>query len=176
MARLQLAAMGENVLFLPQNLDIWGQKSIFCIVIAIFVDGTNDHYTRGYNFPIGTTPKKFPFPGWGSFFGAHPCFWPFLAIPTLEVQLPLILVRFQQNSGEPSGPSKNDPEGQQTRSGPELRRNGHFYVRPKSGFWPKNGLYPKKSPKMTFSPLIIWAKGPFFFEQLFSVVARTWLE
>ena len=29
---------------------------------------------------------------------------------------------------------------------------------------------------MTFSPLIIWAKGPFFFEQLFSVVARTWLE
>ena len=28
---------------------------------------------------------------------------------------------------------------------------------------------------MTFSPLIIWAKGPFFFEQLFSVVARTWL-
>merc|ERR1712122_60870 len=46
---------GENVLFLPQNLDIWGQKSIFCLVIAIFVDGTNDHYTRGYNFPIGTT-------------------------------------------------------------------------------------------------------------------------
>ena len=28
---------------------------------------------------------------------------------------------------------------------------------------------------MTFSPLIIWAKGPFFFEQLFLVVARTWL-
>merc|ERR1712012_1526101 len=60
-------------------------------------------------------------------------------------------------------------------SGPELRRNGRFYVRPKSGFWPKNGSYPKKSPKMTFSPLIIWAKATFFFEQLFSVVARTWL-
>ena len=28
---------------------------------------------------------------------------------------------------------------------------------------------------MTFPPLIIWAKGPFFFEQLFPVVARTWL-
>ena len=28
---------------------------------------------------------------------------------------------------------------------------------------------------MTFSPLIIWAKATFFFEQLFSVVARTWL-
>ena len=56
--RLQLAARGENVLFWPQNLDIWGQKSFFCLVIAIFVDGTNDHYTRSYNFPIGTTPKK----------------------------------------------------------------------------------------------------------------------
>ena len=54
--------------------------------------------------------------------------------------------------------------------GPELHRNGRFYVRPKSGFWPK------KSPKMTFPPLIIWAKALFFFEQLFPVVARTWLE
>ena len=69
---------------------------------------------------------------------------------------------------------KNDPEGQRTRSGPELRRNGRFYVRPKSGFWPKNGSYPKKSPKMTFPPLIIWAKATFFFEQLFPGVARTW--
>ena len=42
------------------------------------------------------------------------------------------------------GYQKNDPEGQRTRSGPELRRNGRFYVRPKSGFWPKNGqIWPK---------------------------------
>ena len=69
---------------------------------------------------------------------------------------------------------KNDPEGQRTRSGPELQRNGRFYVRPKSGFWPKNGFYPKKSPKMIFPTLIIWAKALFFFEQLFPVLARTW--
>jgi len=43
-------------------------------------------------------------------------------------------------------------------------------------FWAKNGFYPKKSPKMTFPPLIIWAKALFFFVQLFQVVARTWLE
>ena len=49
-------------------------------------------------------------------------------------------------------------------------------MRPKSGFWPKNGSYPKKSPKMTFPPLIIWAKALFFFEQFFPVVARSWLE
>ena len=47
--------------------------------------------------------------------------------------------------------------------------------RGESEFWPKNGSYPKKSPKMTFPPLIIWAKATFFFEQLFPVVARTWL-
>ena len=29
---------------------------------------------------------------------------------------------------------------------------------------------------MTFPSLIIWAKALFFFEQLFPVVARTWLE
>ena len=54
-----------------------------------------------------------------------------------------------------TSPIINDPEGQRTRSGPELRRNGRFYVRPKSGFWPKNGSYPKKSPKMTFPALTI---------------------
>ena len=43
-------------------------------MITIFVDGTNDHYIRGYNFPIGTAPKKIPFPSEGSFFGAHPIF------------------------------------------------------------------------------------------------------
>ena len=50
-----------------------------------------------------------------------------------------------------------------------------FFLAQNFGFWPKNGSYPKKSPKMTFSPLIIWAKALFFFEQLFPVVARTWL-
>ena len=73
--RLQLAARGENVLFWPQNLDIWGQKSIFCIVIAIFVNGANEHYTRGYIFPIGTTPKKnFRFRARGHFWGLTPVF------------------------------------------------------------------------------------------------------
>merc|ERR1711978_26963 len=83
---------------------------------------------------------------------------------------------FNETRGNRPGHQKNDIEGQRTRSGPESPRNGRFYVRPKSGFWPKTGSYPKKSPKMTFSPLIIWEKALFFFEQLFPVVARTWLE
>merc|ERR1712147_600985 len=83
---------------------------------------------------------------------------------------------FNETRGNRPGHQKNDPEGQRTRSGPELRRNRRFYVRPKSGFWPKNGSYPKKLPKMTFPFLVIWAKALFFFEQLFPVVARTLLE
>ena len=55
-------------------MDIWGQKSIFCLVIAIFVDGTNDHYTRGYNFPIGTTPKKISVSELGVIFWGSPLF------------------------------------------------------------------------------------------------------
>ena len=56
--RLQLAARGKNVLFLPKNLDIWGKKSFFCMVIVIFVNRAYHKYTRGYNFLIRTTPKK----------------------------------------------------------------------------------------------------------------------
>merc|ERR1711928_38776 len=52
---------------------------------------------------------------------------------------------------------------------------GMFWPRPEKVVQRKKGSCPKKSPKMTFSPLIIWAKALFFFEQLFPVVARTWL-
>ena len=43
-------------------------------MIAIFVDGTNDHYTRGYNFPIGTTPKKISVSELGVIFWGSPLF------------------------------------------------------------------------------------------------------
>ena len=49
-------------------------KSIFCLVIAFFVDGTNDHYTQGYNFPIGTTPKKISVSELGVIFWGSPLF------------------------------------------------------------------------------------------------------
>ena len=43
-------------------------------MIAIFVDGTNDHYARGYNFPIGTTPKKNSVSELGVIFWGSPLF------------------------------------------------------------------------------------------------------
>ena len=51
-----------------------------------------------------------------------------------------------------------------------------FYIQPKRGFWPKMHFYPKKQPKFLKRLIFIWEKATFFFEQLFPVVARTWLE
>ena len=56
--RLQLAAKDKNVQFWPQSLDIWGQKSIFCFEIMIFVNRAHHQYSRGNKFPIQTTPKN----------------------------------------------------------------------------------------------------------------------
>ena len=160
--------------FFDPKIWIFGAKSQFvCLVIPIFVDGTNDHYTRGYNFPIGTTPKKNSVSELGVIFWGSPLF---LAVFGHSHVRGATTLNFGPISTKLGGIvraiKKNDPEGHRTRSGPESRRNGRFYVRPKSGFWPKNRSYPKKSPKMTFSPLIIWEKATFFFEQLF----RSWPE
>ena len=55
---LFFAAWDENVQFLPQNSDIWGQKSFFVLGSRFFVRKYHQ-YTQGYNFPIGTTQPKF---------------------------------------------------------------------------------------------------------------------
>ena len=44
-------------------------------------------------FPFRPPRQKFLFPSNGSFFGAHPCFSPFRAIPTLEVYLKVIMLQ-----------------------------------------------------------------------------------
>ena len=49
-----------------------------------------------------------------------------------------------------------------------------FHVQPRSGFLAKNAFYPQKTPELLM--MFILEKGTFFFEQLFLVVARTWLE
>ena len=78
--RLQLAARGKNVLFWPKNLDIWGKKSIFCMVIAIFVNRAYHKYTRGYNFPIRTTQKKISISELGVIFRGSPLFLALLGL------------------------------------------------------------------------------------------------
>ena len=92
----------------------------------------------------------------------HPCFWPFLAIPTLEGQLPLILVRFQRNSGESSGSIKKMT---QKDNGPGPGRNygetGVFTFGRKVVLGLKMGLTPKNHPKWHFPPSL-FGQRPFF--------------
>ena len=42
-------------------------------------------------------------------------------------------------------------------------------------FWSKMGFNPKNYPKFLKGLIIIWEEATFFFEQLFLVMARTWL-
>ena len=103
--------LGAKMCFFDPKIWIFGAKSqFFCLVIAIFCWWSKWPLYPGLQLSHRNHPRKiFRFRARGHFFGAHPCFWLFLAIPTLEVQLPLILVQFQRNSGEPSGPSKKWP-------------------------------------------------------------------
>ena len=73
---------GRKCAILTWKFGYLGPKvNFFCMAIAILVNMAYHQYTKGYNFPIGTTPIKFPIPSYGSFSGAHPYFWPFRAIP-----------------------------------------------------------------------------------------------
>ena len=108
--QLKLAARDENVQFWPKNFDIWGQKSFFCMVIAIFVNWAYHQYARGYNFPIQTTPKRISISKLWVVFRGTPLF---LAVSghsdfTIIVST-LILDRRQRNLVEPSRPSKKWP-------------------------------------------------------------------
>ena len=161
---LKLAAGGENVLFWPQNLDIWGQKSIFCLVIAIFVDGTNDHYTRGYNFPIRTTPKKFSVSELGVIFWGSPLF---LAVFGHSHVRRATTLSFGPISTKLGGIVRTIKKMTQKDNGPGPGRNygetGVFTFGRKVVFGLKMGLTPKNHPKWHFPP---WLLGQ---RQLFSL-------
>ena len=87
-------------------------------------------------FPSETPQKKFRFRARGHFLGLTPVFGRFF--------------------------KKNDPEGQRTRSGPELRRNGRFYVRPKKLFLASKWVLPQKITQNEIFPLDYLGKGYFF--------------
>ena len=62
-----IGRLGQKCAIHAKKNGYLGQKSFFCLGIAIFVNRTYHQYTRGYNFPIWTDPKKFPFRRYGSF-------------------------------------------------------------------------------------------------------------
>ena len=94
-------------------------------------------------------PKKIYISELGVIFWGSPLFFGhFWASDTTEVQLPLILVRFQRNSGEPVGAIKKMT---QKDNGPGPGRNygetGVFTFSRKVVFGLKMGLTPKNHPK-----------------------------
>ena len=98
--RLQLAARDENVQFWPESLDIRGWKSIFWD--CDFVKGAYHQHTRGYNFPIQTTPKKNCISQLWVHFRGSTRFWAILGLCHFASISTL-------NFGPWSGPSKKRP-------------------------------------------------------------------
>ena len=135
---LQLVTEGENVFFDPK---IWGKKSIFCIVIANFVNGAYHKYTRGYNFPIRTTPQKISVSELGVIFRGSPLF---LALSSHSHVRGISTLIFGSFSTKLGGTVRAIKKMTQNDNGPGPGQNygeaDVFYARPKSGFWPKNGF------------------------------------
>ena len=129
-------------------MDIWAKKSIFCIVIAIFVNGANDHYTWGYNFPIGTTPQKISVSELGVIFWGSPLFLALLGHSHVKAISTLNFGPFQQNLMETSGPSKKGPRMTTVLVRAEIMEKRPFLRLAESVFWPKMRFIPKKTHKI----------------------------
>ena len=101
-------------------------KILIINVIAIFVNGAYHKYTQGYNFPIRTTPKKISVSELGVIFRGSPLFLAVSGHSHFRGISALNFGPFSTKLGGTVRAIENDPEGQRTRSGPELRRNGPF--------------------------------------------------
>ena len=108
-------------------------------MIAIFVDGTNDHYTRGYNFPIRTTPKKIYVSELGVIFWGSPLFLAVFGHRRVRVATTL---NFGPISTKLGGTVRAIKKMTQKDNGP-----GVFTFGQKVVFGLKMGLTPKNHPK-----------------------------
>ena len=142
-------------------------------MIAIFVDGTNDHYTRGSNFPIGTTPKKISVSELGVIFWGSPLFlavfghWRVRRATTLN---------FGPISTKLGGIVRAIKKMTQKDNGPGPGRNygetGVFTFGRKVVFGLKMGLTPKNHPKWHFPPWLFGQRHFFSLNNFF----RSWPE
>ena len=134
----------KNVQFGPQNLDIWEKSNFFVLESRFLSTGHVTSIPGATTYPFGHPPKNFRFRAMGHFLGLTPFFGHFTLVSLRYYEYPLILDHRQRNLVGPSGPSKIDPQWQQTWSQPELRTNVHFSVWPKSIFLAKNPCFSEK--------------------------------
>ena len=86
--RLQLAAKDKNVQFWPQNLDIWGQKSISLFWNHDFCQQGTSPVFPGQQISHSDHPKKFCFWAMGYFPGLTPFFGHFEPFPLCYYKYP----------------------------------------------------------------------------------------
>ena len=139
--------LGAKMCFFDPKIWIFGAKSqFFCLVIAIFVNGANNHYTWGYNFSIGTTPKKISELG-GIFWGSPL----FLAVFGHSHFRGATTLNFGPISTKLGGIVRTIKKMTQKDNGPGPGRNygetGVFTFGRKVVFGLKMGLTPKNHPK-----------------------------
>ena len=115
------------------------------MVIAIFVNRAYHQYTRCYNFPIRTTPKKISVSKLGVIFWGSPLFLAVFGHSHFRGATTLNFGPISTKLGGTVRAIKKWPRRttDPVRAGFTEKRAG--YLLPKSGFWPKNGFYPKKS-------------------------------
>ena len=166
--------LGAKMCFFdPKILDIWGQKSIFCLVIAIFVDGANDHYTQGSNFPIGTTPKKISVSGLGVIFWGSPLFLAVFGHWRVRRATTLSFGPISTKLGGIVRPIKKMTQ-KDNGHGPgwNYGETGVFTFGRKVVFGLKMGLTPKNHPKWHFPPWLFGQRALFSLNNFF----RSWPE
>ena len=121
---------------------IFGAKSNFLFLIAIFINRAYHQYTQGHNFDIRTPPKKFRFRSIGHFRGSPR----FLAFSGHSHSAIVSTLNFGFSSTKLGGtvPAINKIAHNDNGLCPG-RIYGErtvFYV------WPKNVFFPKKHPKL----------------------------
>ena len=138
--------LGTKMCFWPKNLDIWGKKSIFGVVIAIFVNRAYHQYAWGYNFPIRTTPTQISVSMLWVIFQGSPLF---MALLGLCLFIDISTLNFGLFSAKLGGTVRTIKKMTQNDNGLGPSQNygetGDFTFNGKVFFWPKMHLNPKNT-------------------------------
>ena len=127
--------LGAKMCFFDRKIWIFGAKSQFFVYRSRFLLMEQMATIPGATtFPSEPPPKNFRFRARGHFLGLTPVFGhshfrgaTTLSFGPISTKLGGTVRAIKKMTQKDNGP------------GPELRRNGRFYIQPKSGFWPKNG-------------------------------------
>ena len=147
-AEAQIGHYGQKIAISTQKSGYLGPKGNVFLLIAIFVNTAYHQYTRGYNFPIWTTPKKISVFELGVIFWGSPLF---LAVFGHSHVRGATTLNFGPISTKLGGIVRAIKKMTQKDNGPGPGRNygetGVFTFGRKVVFGLKMGFTPKNHPK-----------------------------